>query len=387
MCEIPNFVDSVCEIPKLAVVCEVPNVMSESELKPERSPLLPVRHPQRDFFVCDIFDAAPKSDMASMEYPLFTLSTKPDMTPRRYEVNGNWLELKPSSIGLATVFDRDILIYCISQCMAALNAGRQVHRTMRFSAHDLLKATNRDTSRRGYKLFKDALDRLRNTGIETNVTTGGFEALEGFGFIDKYRVVRETRDGRMQAIEITLSDWLFNAIDAKGGEILTISPLYFQLRKPLERRLYEIARKSCGTKNRMLRYGMEKLRMKTGSQSTPKEFRRMVKAIVDMNDEKNHIPDYTFELDGNLFIIRPRSEFTDIYTEPETLDALDQIALPSSAYDNARKQAGGYDLYFLEREWRDMLNGKKSVPDNPSGSFVNFVKSYVTRNGEARLLI
>ncbi|GFE49565.1 hypothetical protein So717_13180 [Roseobacter cerasinus] len=90
-------------------------------------------------------------------------------------VNGNWLELKPSRIGRATVFDRDIFIYCISQCMAALNEGRQVLRTMRFSAHDLLKATNRNTSRRGYKLFKDALDRLRNTGIETNVTTGGVD--------------------------------------------------------------------------------------------------------------------------------------------------------------------------------------------------------------------
>lgn len=360
--------------------------MPELEKK-ERSPLLPVRHPQRDFFVCDIFDAAPKSDIASMEHPLFTLSTKPDMTPRRYEMNHNWIELRPSSIGLATVFDRDILIYCISQCMAALNEGRQIHRTMRLSAHDVLKATNRDTSDKGYAGFKAALTRLRSTEIQTNITTGGVEQWEVFGFIDAAKTIRKSREGRMLAVEVTLSDWLFNALDAKRGEILTISPQYFQLRKPLERRLYEIARKSCGTKNRMLRYRMEKLRMKAGSQSTPKEFRRMVKAIVDMNNEKNHIPDYKFELDGDLFIIRPRSEFTDIYAEPETLDALDQITLPSSAYDNARKHAGGYDLYFLEREWRGMLSGKKSMPDNPSGSFVNFVRSYVRRNGEARLLI
>jgi hypothetical protein len=355
--------------------------------KKERSPLLPVRHPQRDFFVCDIFDAAPKSDIASMEHPLFTLSTKPDMTPRRYEMNGNWLEVVPSNIGLATVFDRDILIYCISQCMAALNEGRKVHRTMRFAAHDLLKATNRATNDRGYKLFKDALNRLRNTNIQTNITTAGVEQWETFGFIDSAKVVRETRDGRMQAVEITLSDWLFNAIDAKGKDILTISPQYFQLRKPLERRLYEIARKSCGTKNRMLRFGLEKLRMKTGSQSRLKEFRRMVKAIVDMNVEKNHIPDYTFELDGDMFIIRPRSDFSDMYAEPESIGAIDQIRLPNSAYNTARKHAAGYDLYFLEREWRDMLNGKRSIPQNPSGSFVNFVKSYVQRNGAARQLI
>jgi len=229
--------------------------------------------------------------------------------------------------------------------------------------------------------------RLRSTEIHTNITTGGVEQWEVFGFIGAAKTIRKSREGRILAVEVTLSDWLFNAINAKRGEILTISPQYFQLRKPLERHLYEIARKSCGTKNRMLRYGMGKLRMKTGSQSTPKEFRRMVKAIVDMNNEKNHIPDYTFELDGDLFIIRPRTEFTDIYSEPETVHALDKILLPSSAYDNARKHSGGYDLAVLEREWRDMLSCKRSVPDNPSGSFVNFVKSYVKRNGEARLLI
>jgi hypothetical protein len=88
-----------------------------------------------------------------------------------------------------------------------------------------------------------------------------------------------------------------------------------------------------------------------------------------------------------LFIIRPRPEFSDIYAEPEMIDALDQIRLPDTAYDTARKHAAGFDLYFLEREWRDMLSDKKSIPQNPSGSFVNFVKSYVLRNGTARQLI
>lgn len=255
--------------------------------------------------------------------------------------------MKPSSLGLATVFDRDILIYCISQCRAALNEGRQVHRTMRLSAHDVLKATNRNTSDKGYAGFKAALTRLRSTEIQTNITTGGVEQWEVFGFIDAAKTIRKSREDRMLAVEVTLSDWLFNAIDAKRGDILTISPRYFQLRKPLERRLYEIARKSCGTKNRLLRYGLEKLRLKAGSQSTPKEFRRMVKAIVDMNDEKNHIPDYTFELDGDLFIIRPRSEFSDIYVEPETIDALDQVRLPDTAYRSTRKVAADYDIYLL----------------------------------------
>lgn len=51
----------------------------------------------------------------------------------------------------------------------------------------------------------------------------------------------------MQDVEITLSDWVFNAIKAK--EVLTLHRDYFRLRKPLERRLYELARKHCGQKD------------------------------------------------------------------------------------------------------------------------------------------
>ena len=94
-----------------------------------RSPLLPDRHPTPDIFVCDIFDAAPKGDMASMEHPIFSLSTKPDLRIRRYEHGDRYVEITPSVKGLATVHDRDILIYCISQIIAALNNGKPVSQT------------------------------------------------------------------------------------------------------------------------------------------------------------------------------------------------------------------------------------------------------------------
>ena len=358
--------------------------MKDTNDRKERSPLLPLRHPQRDFFVCDIFDAAPKSDMASMEHPLFTLSTKPDMKPCLYENNGSWIEIKPSFIGRATVFDRDILIYCISQCMAMMKEGRDISRTMRFSAHDLLKATNRDTSDKGYAGFKSALERLRNTSIETNIQMGGVETLKGFGFISEYEIVKETRDGRMLGVEIVLSDWLFNAIDAKGKDILTISPRYFQLRKPLERRLYEIARKHCGQNNKWS-FKLETLKRKTGSRSSDKEFKRMVRAIVDTNKKTPYIPDYSFELENNLFTIRPRSEFIEIYSDNKTSAALDGINLKAVTYETAKKFAGGYDIYsFLIPEWKEMLAIKKTVPDNPDGSFIGYVKWYVSKHGVAR---
>ena len=53
---------------------------------------------------------------------------KPETSVRRYEHNGNWLEITPSVKGLATIYDKDILIYCISQIMHKLRAGEKVAR-------------------------------------------------------------------------------------------------------------------------------------------------------------------------------------------------------------------------------------------------------------------
>ena len=341
------------------------------------SPLLPDRHPQPDFFVCDIFDSAPKSDQASMEYPLFTLSTKPDMAMREYAKGDKWLKLSPSPVGLATVHDRDILIYCISQCMAKLNRGEKIAKTLRFPASDLLMVTNRKTSGEGYRLFKQALRRLQGTQIETNITTGNVEQWEVFSFIDSAKTIRESREGRMLEMEITLSDWVFNAIEEQGGEILTISRDYFRLRKPLERRLYELARKHCGTNNEQWSFKVETLHDRTGSQSPLKEFRRMLKAIMD---NQAHIPDYAFRLENDTVYIYPKAKFQEAFNPPPLPETVSGITLKPETLEKAKRYARGLDVSFLEKEWRAMLQDKNSIPKKPDGSFINYVKWYVRKS-------
>lgn len=361
-------------------------MMDNVEDKP-RNPLLPIRHVEPDFFVCDIFDATPKSDQASMEHPLFTLSTKPDLAPREYWQGDTFVRISPSHKGLATVHDRDVIIYALSQCMARLQRGLHVEKKMRFHPHDLMVMTNRETNGGAYQRFRDTLFRLRNTAIETNIRMGGTEILDGFGFIENYRIISETRDGRMQEVEITLSDWLFNAIDAKGKDLLTISPGYFRLRKPLERRLYELARKHCGQQPRW-HIRLEKLRLKSGSNSKSKEFRRMVAAIVAADEAHGHFPDYTIRLDDELVVIRPRPEFAQACTLPAAAESDGfseaRISLPAGGYEAARTHAAGYDIYQLEADWRAMLAAKRSIPENQVGSFIAYVKWHVRQNGPAR---
>src|SRR3546814_19507436 len=85
--------------------------MGDNTNPDDRSPLLPDRYPQQDFFVCDVFDAAPKGDMASMAHHLFSISTKPDLTAREYRNGSTFVRVSPGELGRATVHDRDVLIY------------------------------------------------------------------------------------------------------------------------------------------------------------------------------------------------------------------------------------------------------------------------------------
>src|SRR4051812_26841800 len=119
-----------------------------AEVPEELTPLLPDRHPQHDLFICDVSNAVLKDVMQQMEHPFYSLSKKPETTVRRYEHKGNWIEITPSVKGLATIYDKDILIYCISQIMAKLKRGDQISQRVRISSRELLIFTNRGTSGR-----------------------------------------------------------------------------------------------------------------------------------------------------------------------------------------------------------------------------------------------
>jgi plasmid replication initiation protein len=131
-------------------------------------------------------------------------------------------------------------------------------------------------------------ERLAGTRIKTDIKTGGQRVKENFGIIDKYKIVERSQDDeRMIAVEITLSEWLYNAVQAH--EVLTIHPDYFRLRKPLARRLYEIARKHCGHQTQWI-ISLDLLQAKAESKSTLKEFRRAVRQI----EADDSLPEYRF---------------------------------------------------------------------------------------------
>lgn len=296
-------------------------------------PALPA---QGDFFLCDILAAIPKDDMASMEHPVFSLSTRPDRRVLRYEHGPAAVEITPSVKGLATIHDKDILIYCVSQLVAALNEGRKVARRLVIKSYDLLLATGRETSGNGYKRLRDAFERLAGTRITTNIVTGGRETTTGFGLIDGWQIVRASRSGRMLSVEVTLSEWLFRAVLDRS--VLTLSRDYFTLRKPLERRVYEIARKHCGSQGAW-QIGIDTLLKKSGSASPRRVFRKMIKDMA----EENGLPDYELRFEADILQVRPRKR---------TRRGAGLAPLSADVLDVARLAAPGRDIHALEAEWR-----------------------------------
>lgn len=342
----------------------------------KRTTLLPQRHPEPDLFVCDILDATPKSDRASMEHPLFSLSVKKDMAAFQYQQGNVKVKITPAAEeGRANVFDRDILIYVLSQLMAAVNEGQPISRRVQISSHDLLKATNRHTTGQAYATLRRALTRLQFTQIETNIHDHGLGEWRSISFITDARIVKEDSTGRLLSVELEMGDWLIKAIENKN--VLTLHRSYFQLRKPLERRLYELARKHCG-KQSVWRIGLDKLQHKTGSTSTAKEFKRLVKAICKTDEEQSHMPDYSFRLIHDVLEVSPKQDFVDVYADKASFSSEVSARLSGDVYEKAREAAPGWDVYFLENEWRMWMD---EPPRDPDAAFIGFCRKWFGRRG------
>ena len=95
----------------------------------------------------------------------------------------------------------------------------------------------------------------------------------------------------MVAVEVALPRWLFRAVEAR--QVLTLSRDYFRLRKPIDRRIYELARKHCGAQPKW-RVSLKVLHEKSGSTDTLRKFRAAVKALA----ESGELPDYRMVFDA-----------------------------------------------------------------------------------------
>lgn len=337
--------------------------------------LLKDKYPQQDLFIPDMFDnlsTSFKDDIASMEHPIFVLSKNKDMRQIEYKSGNISVSITPNLHGLPTIFDKDVLLYCTSLLMTEINAGRTPPKTLRVSCRDLLVSTNRAINGRGYTLLKQGLDRLTGVKIKTNIKTNRREQTDVFGVLDSYRIIESSRvKDRMIRLEITFSDWFYNSI--LGREVLTINRDYFRLGKPMERRLYEIARKFCG-KSPQWKIDLAKLMDKTGSTGTLRRFRYSIKAIAD----DDHLPDYALSLDADDVVTFQQKQKLSEHARLPLFDQRVLADIDGKTVARARDLVAGtgWDFDVLVRQWSDYMD-KHGTPENANGALIGFIKKKI----------
>ena len=305
--------------------------------------LSPIKHPQQDFFIADIFDTISlQLDMNSMEHPLFALKAG-DKATRKYTQKDLNITVAPSAeYGIATIHDKDVWIYCISKLMQAIREGAATSRTVHFTIYDYLKTTNRGTSGRDYIEAKSSLDRLSGTRISTEYIKDGRRIAEGFGLVDSWKIIEE-KDGKMVRVSVTLPEWLYRSVLSKS--VLTISPNYFRLRKPLDRRIYELARKHCGN-NQSWKFDLKNLHQRSGSTASIHNFRKAVISLA----ESNQLPDYSVEFDTKKSQV--------IFSKRVDLKILAKEIKTETKQQPKRKRITEYEASLLAKpgeEWDELL--------------------------------
>lgn len=265
---------------------------------------------QPDLFICDVLDVANwpiKDDLASMDVPIFSLSRHGDTDIRKYVRGNRSITITPSVLGAATVFDKDLLLFVASHIVEARNKGKPISRKVKVESYDYLRATERGDGRNSFEGVIGTLRRLAGTRLETNIETNGTKQTEGFGLIEDYSIISEKKRttkkidkhsgksstvelNRVLSFELTISEWLMNGL--LNFEVLTLDRGYFKLDKPIDRRLYEIARRHCGDKP-IWNIGIDLLSDKLGTS------RERFKLRSDLRDtiKSQSLPEYHIALD------------------------------------------------------------------------------------------
>lgn len=233
-----------------------------------------------------------RGERSLMAFPFFALSKNAWMKPLSYATPTVSIEVRPSMRGVATIYDKEIVLYIASLMASKLDQGSTVAQDFTFTAHDLFSVTGANHSARSYARLADALERLQGTQIRTNIEAGG-EGEEGFfSWLSEARL-QYARSGkgekRLKAVKVRLCDWLFRAI-LRDRQVLDYAATYFQL-GPIERRIYEVARSTC-VDGEDLEIDIQTFRLQIGFQNQLSNFRTAMRQIA----EENAIPDYSLEL-------------------------------------------------------------------------------------------
>lgn len=254
-----------------------------------------------ELFIAELPIESFRNELISFEWPLF--STKPkDTDIRSFQVGNLLVTVTPSVVGAANVHDKDLWIYCISHLVNAMQLGRPVGRWVQFTVADFLSTTQRGDGKKSYEGVQAMLLRLQGTIVTTREPDKSGRLKE----INNYKLIGDSKiviGASQETVKVLLPDWLYEA--TKDMRVLVLDQEYFELRSPLARRIYELARKHCGQQSSW-KINTDRLLQKTGSTTTKKEFARLLRTIAS----EQSLPRYKLriEQDGEMLVFSQKNE-------------------------------------------------------------------------------
>lgn len=256
---------------------------------------------QLDFFFADIIDFAMKGDVGSMDSPFFNLSHKKDLKIKEITRPHAKHSIEPGSEGMPTIFDKDLLLYVISQVIEGEKRGMYLSDdcpTIGINFYNYMKSTHRDTSGKDYDRAYLAVKRLRDVRITSQLKEKSGEwkrRAEFWGIFSYANVVEKDTVDRPVTINVKLDPVIWGAVREK--KILTYNPEYFKLKKGYDRRIYEICRKFCGDKKNKWAPTKRVFRELISANSPVREINRNLERI--MRDQP--IPDFLIADEDDKF--------------------------------------------------------------------------------------
>jgi plasmid replication initiation protein len=267
-----------------------------------------------------------RGEQSIMDFPLFSLAKRPQMEAMTYGLEGVQIEIKPSASGIATMWDKEILIYVLSLMVQHMHRTSEVQNVFTFNAHDFFRATGvARPSKRDYDRFIEALGRLQGTQIRTNIKTGTIGTKGFFSwFAEAQATTRETSSGadQLMPVRVQICDWLVRAV-SRDSRIYDYHNDYFRLGS-IERRLYELAH--CYCRDESYEMPLNVLGAKIGSASPLRTLKLQLKKIA----AENKIPGYSIGLHEVLPTIPPRDKLGRKVGKPETFVTLCPKDRPST---------------------------------------------------------
>ena len=246
------------------------------------------------------------NDRNTMLHSFFALEAK-RTDPIEYKAGGVEITVQGTKSGIATINDKELLVYICSIASQKLGRGEPVSQKFRFTAYDFFNVTGKTPGGKTYRYFANALERLQGTQIKTNLVTGGRRERTWFSWLKSARMetaVWSNGHEAMKAVEVELCDWLWRAIIDDKATLIS-SESYFYL-PPLERKLYEVGYAECADRTSAA-VPLDELRQRMGVSTDLRHFRHNLGRTITHGSLKGFLIEFVHRDEaGRLITARRR---------------------------------------------------------------------------------